>query len=119
MAQALIFTTWGAVTASKNQSFTSADLPDVLINTVKISEAPLIWRKNLEQDGTQITKNGKPLYIKSNKRGVRILITRTGLDYTGFTNVPTLYFEGDEIAIEALNTYKFLNECTIEYGVTV
>jgi len=118
MAQPQKFITVGSMTAKKGTKYTSADLPITPsgIDTVKISEAPLIWRKNLNQNGTQIKKDGKPNYIKGNKRGVRIIIKDTTATYIN-PNVPTLYFEGDEISIGVNNEYTFLNDCTVEYGI--
>jgi len=121
MAQAPVFKSVGGIQTVKGRAYTSADLPTVSpdpIDTIKISEAPLIWRKQYNQDGTVIQENGKDKYAKGNQRGVWILIVRDSVTYgtVDDVNVPTLHKEGEEIGLDANNTYTFLNACRIEYG---
>ncbi|NOQ31785.1 MAG: hypothetical protein GQ570_11745 [Helicobacteraceae bacterium] len=121
MAHAPVFKSAGGIQVVKGRSYTSSDLPTVPvtpIDTIKISEAPLIWRKVYNQDGTIEKKDGKDKYVKGNQRGVWILIKRTTVTYGAGddVNVPVLYKEEDEIALHADNTYTFLAPCRIEYG---
>jgi len=122
MAQAPTFYSAGGIAVKKGESYTTANLPTfsptVTIDTLRIVEAPRIWRADINQDGSQNTKDGKPLYIKGNQRGVRILIQRAGATFpSGHPNTAVLYKEGEEIAIHADNTYIFLNDCIVEFGV--
>jgi len=122
MAQAPVFKSVGGIQVKKGFPYTEANLPTVPvtdIDTIKISEAPLIWRKQYNQDGTVIQVDGKDEYVEGNQRGVWILIVRSDAVYlTGdFANVPTLHKEGEEIGLEPKNTYTFLNECRVEYGI--
>lgn len=119
MAQAPTFSTVGGMEVKKGRTYTSADLPTgAVINTIKISEAPRIWRKEYNQDGTTIQSNGKDSYVKGNMRGVWVKINRTGAVYGSDddVNVPVLYKEGEEIVVHASNEYTFLGSCRIEYG---
>lgn len=117
MAQPSLFYSYGGMKVIKGSSYTTANLPSALINTVVVSEAPRIFRKKINQDGTTVKDaNGIDGYSEGNQRGVWILIKRTGVTYTT-PNVPVLYKEGDEIALHVDNTYTFLNDCTIEFGV--
>lgn len=102
MAQAPAFTSWGSANIEKGKPYVKSDLPDPTINKMRIASAPKIQR------------NGETRLSKD--RGVWILIARTGLTYS-LPNVPTLYRENDEIVIDANNTYTFLSDCNIEYGV--
>lgn len=118
MAQSPVFYTIGSMQVSKAVSYTTADLPTVpavTIDTLRISEAPRIWRADIAQDGTHIQKDGKPSYTKGNQRGARVTTTRAGVTYTS-PNVPTLYKEGEEIALHDDSTYVFYNDCIVEYG---
>ena len=110
--------TVGGMTITKGQSYTTADFATgVVITKAKLCEAPRVWRKAYNQDGTVQQKENK--YVQGNMRGVWILITRSTATYLpAFPNTPVLYKEGEEITINADNTYKFLSECYIEYGET-
>ena len=119
MAQAPAFFTVGCLEVPKDSEWTTADLPTITppVDTVRIVEAPLIWRPSYEQNGTVVTDaKNTPVYTKSNQRGVRILITRSGVTYNN-TNIPALYKEGEEIALHDDNTYKFVDACIVEYGI--
>lgn len=119
MAQSPTFSTVGGMEIEKGRTYTSVDLPTgAVINTIKITEAPRIWRKEYNQDGTIIQENNRDKYSKGNQRGVWMLIKRTGAVYgTGAdVNVPVLYKEGEEIKVHASNSYTFLGVCRIEYG---
>lgn len=118
MAQAVLFTAVGSIDVEKDGEYSVADLPTFPtgINAVRIVEAPLIWRAVYEQNGDRVLENGIPKYVKGNQRGVRILITRDTTVYPS-PNVPALYKEGEEIALDANNSYKFLNDCVVEYGI--
>jgi hypothetical protein len=120
MAQPIIFKTTGALRVVKGRAYTIANLPTVTpaVNTIKIGEAPIIWRKVYNKNGETEQEKGVDKYIKGNQRGVWLLITRSGVTYgTGDdANIPSLYKEGDEIALDSLNTYTFLQTCIIEYG---
>jgi len=123
MAQAPVFKSVGGIQVVKGRPYTSADLPTVPvtpIDTIKISEAPKIWRKVYNQDGTiKQDSGGKDVYSRGSQRGVWILIVRDGVSYDTSgedVNVPTLHKEGEEIGLDDDNTYTFLNACRIEYG---
>lgn len=122
MAQSPTFSTIGGMDIEKGRTYTSVDLPVVsggaVINTIKITEAPRIWRKEYNQDGTITKEEGRDKYTKGNFRGVWILIKRSTATYgTGAdVNVPVLYKEGEEIKIHADNSYTFIGVCRIEYG---
>jgi len=118
MSQPQRYKPYGALQVKKSVAYTSDDLPTgVTIDTLQIVEAPLVWRKALNQDGTLIKERGKPKYVKGNKRGVYILIVNSNATYDeDFPNVPSLYLEGDEIVMDTDNTYTFLENCTVEYG---
>ena len=119
MAQPALFYSYGGMQVTKGTSYTTANLPSALINTVVISEAPRIFRKKYNQDGTTIQDvRGLDEYAEGSQRGVWILIKRTGVTYT-IPNVPVLYKEGDEIVLHADNTYTFLGNCVIEFGAKV
>lgn len=122
MAQAPAFQSSGGLRVAKGRAYTVADLPTVPttgITIVKISEAPLIWRKVYDKNG-DVEKDEKGLdkYVKGNQRGVWVLISRSGVTYpTGDdVNIPVLYKEDDEIGLHADNSYTFLQPCTVEYG---
>ena len=119
MAQAPTFYSIGGIAVKKGDSYTVADLPTVAatIDTLRIVEAPKIWRADMNRDGSQVKKDGEPLYVKGSQRGVRILIQRAGATFkTGYPNTAVLYKEGEEIAIHADNTYTFLSDCIVEFG---
>jgi hypothetical protein len=123
MAQPIIFTSVGGIQTVKGRGYTVSDLPTVTptaINTVVVNEAPLLWRKKLNEDGTTVkNEDGTDKYVETNQRGVHIYIVRTGVTYgTGVNkNVPVIYKEGDEIALDSGDTYTFLESCTIEFGI--
>ncbi len=122
MAQPPIFKSVGGLRVEKGRAYTMATLPIVPttpIDTIKLSEAPLIWRKVYDRNGdTEKDDKGLDKYIRGSQRGVWILITRAGVTYgTGAdVNIPVLYKEGDEIALHADNTYTFLQTCVVEFG---
>lgn len=117
MAQAESFTPYGAMQVFKGQSYTTANLPTgATINAIKISEAPRVWSPDILQDGTQNIKNGKPAYIKRDKRGVRVRVVNSNINYGANTTVPALYLEGEEIVSDDNNTYTFFSDCIVEYG---
>ena len=119
MAQAPSFYSVGGIAVKKGESYTIAKLPTtaVTINTLRIAEAPKLWRADINRDGSQNKKDDLPLYVKGSQRGVRVLIQRTATTFqTGHPNTAVLYKEGDEIAIHADNTYTFLNDCIVEFG---
>lgn len=119
MAQAPAFATFGGANITKGTVYVKSDLPDTTINKMRIAEAPRIWRKVRKEDGTvEKGSNGKDKITQGKDRGVWILITRTGASYSVvLPNAPTLYKENEEIVIHADNTYQFLADCNIEYGV--
>lgn len=121
MATAPVFYSVGGISVKKGESYTLADLPtftpSVTIDTMRIVEAPRIWRPEINKDGTQAEKDNRPLFIKGNQRGVRVLIQRIGATFqSNNPNTPVLYKEGWEIAMHADNTYIFLNDCVVEFG---
>lgn len=119
MAQAPVFYSVGGLAVKKGESYSLANLPttSAVIDTLRIVEAPRIWRADINRDGSQNTRDGEPLYIKGNQRGVRIIIQRAGATFqVDHPNTPVLYKEGDEIALHADNTYIFLNDCIVEFG---
>jgi len=117
MAQAESFTPYGAMQVFKGQSYSISNLPTgKTINTIKIVEAPRIWSPDILQDGTQNIKNGKPSYIKRDKRGVRIRVINSEINYGTSISVPALYLEGEEIVMDSDNTYTLFSDCTVEYG---
>ena len=121
MAQAPAFISTGGITVKKGNSYTTADLPSfnpsVTIDTLRIVEAPRIWSKNLDRDGTHITVDGEPDYVKRGERGVRILIQRTGATFsTDKPNTPVFYRELEEIGLHPDNTYTFFGDCIVEFG---
>lgn len=117
----ITFTSVGGIAVKKDTVYTIADLPSfspsVTIDALIVSEAPRIWRADYNIDGTQEIRDGKPSYSKSGERGVRVLISRTGANFSSTNpNVPVLYKEGDEIKIHANNTYLFFSDCVVEFG---
>jgi hypothetical protein len=121
MSEPQAFTSYGALQVKKSYSYTSSNLPtDVTIDVLRIAEAPIIWRKYLNQDGSQVIEKGLPKYIRGNKRGVYVLIVNANATYSEENpNVPILYLEGSEIVADTDNTYTFLEDCIVEYGKKV
>ena len=121
MGGAVAFNSVGGVAVKRGIVYTPADLPTfspaVTIDILVIVEAPRIWRADYNINGTQEIKDGKPSFSKSADRGVRVLIRREGATFSSTNpNVPVIYKEGEQIKINANNTYYFFDDCIVEFG---
>jgi len=121
MGASIAFDSVGGINVKKGVAYTVTNLPTfspaVTIDKLVVVEAPRIWRADYNIDGTQETKDGQPSFSKSAERGVRVLITRVGATFSATNpNVPVLYKEGQEIVINANNTYLFFSDCVVEFG---
>lgn len=111
----------GGMAVKRDVTYTSADLPtftpSVTIDALYIVDAPRIWRADYNMDGSPMIVDGKPSYSRTSERGVFVLIERAGATFSATNpNVPVLYKEGQEIKIVANNTYRFFQDCVVEFG---
>ncbi len=109
----------GHIELEKDRPYTTADIPDDM-EVLVLNDSGFIYGKVRDSNGDHITKDGVPQYARTNIRGVRYRVVKTGITYpVNSPNVLGIWEVGQVLAFSPDSTYTFYNTGIIAYGLKV